>query len=138
MAMAAALCVTTATALALAQTPAPQSTQAPITILGCVERTMTPGAKPGTPTQFRLIETGPAPATAAGRSTTKPPPAIEPQYLLTAPASIDLGKFQNQRVEVTGTVSLAPVPKPPATVPSDAPKSVLAAMAVRLINNECK
>jgi hypothetical protein len=85
-----------------------------------------------------LIETGPAPATAAGRSTTKPPPAIEPQYLLTAPASIDLGKFQNQRVEVTGTVSLAPVPKPPATVPSDAPKSVLAAMAVRLINNECK
>lgn len=126
-------------AVAIAQTPTP--TPAPVTIAGCVERTMTPGSKPGSAPQFRLIDT--APATPApppgGRGTTaKPPIPIERQYLLTAVASIDLGKFQNQRVEVLGTVAPAPVATPPATAAADAPRFVLAAMQVKMVSNECK
>lgn len=125
----------------LAQTPTPQSTPAPITIAGCVERAMTPGSKAGADPQFRLIDTAPAaPApTPAGRGTaTRPPTAIERQYLLTALPSIDLAKFQNQRVEIIGTVKPAPAPTPPATMPADAPKFVLAVMQLKMVSNECK
>ena len=125
-------------AAALAQKPTPQATQtpAPITIAGCVERMMVPGSKPGAEPHFRLIET--APATPAPPPGKKPPVAIERQYLLTAVPSIDLGKFQNQRVEVIGTVKPAPQPTPPATVPPDAPKSVFSVMQIKMISNECK
>ena len=122
----------------VAQTPTPQGTPAPITIGGCVERVMPPGSKPGAVAQYRLIDTSPATPAPPPGAKTKPPVAIEPQYLLTALPTIDLAKFQNQRVEVVGTVSPAPAPTPPATVPADAPRFVLAAMQVKVTSNECK
>jgi hypothetical protein len=137
MAMVVAACLICGAGRTAAQTQTPQATPTPITIQGCVERVMPQGTKPAGPPQYKLIETAPATPTPRG-TPPKPPVALESQYWLTAPASIDLGKFQNQRVEVMGTISPSPAPKPPATVPPDAPKSVFAALQVKMVSNECK
>jgi hypothetical protein len=139
--------VAAATTLLAAQNGAPQSKPAasqqtaqqtaPVTIAGCVERSVLPGARTGAPPAYKLIDTQPGPAPTPAGKPVKTPLALEPQYWLQAPASIDLGKFQNQRVEVTGTIS-TPVAALPPDAPKDTPKSTLVLTTLRMISEECK
>ena len=81
-----------------------------VTLIGCVERSpVPPGTQGSTPVTYKLIDVQPGPGTRMGLQTGS-------QFLLASAKSlttpIDLVKFQNQRVELTGTVS----PAPPATV----------------------
>ena len=138
---------------ALAQQPSvtnpqqPASKAAVVSLIGCVERvTATPpgrGTTPPTPqgSAYTLIDVQPGTGTAANL---KP----DSQFLLTVSTSsttpIDLGKFQNQWVEVTGTISPAPPPKvnPPATTPPTRETAALlptfTATAVKVVSTECK
>jgi hypothetical protein len=98
------------------QSPAATSPQQPtpggsvVSLIGCIERL--PAAEAGRGTTgplYKLIDVQPGSGT---RMSLK----AETQFLLVEAKSVttpmDLGKFQNQRVEVTGTI----VPAPPATV----------------------
>jgi hypothetical protein len=134
--------VAAAANLVLAQTNAPQSKPAsqqaaPVTIAGCVERSVLPGARRGAPPAYKLIDTQPGPTPTPAGKPVKTPHALEPQYWLQAPASIDLGKFQNQRVEATGTISPPAAPLPP-DAPKDTPRSTLVLTTLRMISEECK
>ena len=138
----------------LAQQPSTPTTQqtpskpAVVSLIGCVDRV--PAAPPvsgTTPAQpqapaYRLIDVQPGTGTSANL---KP----NSEFLLTVSTSpttpIDLGKFQNQWVEVTGTISPAPPAKvnaPAATRPTGgtatAPLPTLATTAVKVVSTECK
>jgi hypothetical protein len=132
-------------------TPGPQQTAskpAVVSLIGCVERV--PPAQParGTaqptpqPSAYKLIDVQPGTGTSANLK-----PGSE--FLLTLATSlatpIDLGKLQNQWVEVTGTISPAPPPKvnPPGTTPpagaaSPTPLPTLTTTAVKVVSTECK
>ena len=111
-----------------------------VSLIGCVERVpAAQGAPPSAAITFKLIDVQPG----AG---TRMPIKADAQFLLSPSKSlaqpIDLGKFQNQRVEVTGTV--APVPpavvspqtKPGAAVP--APSPTLTLTSLKVVSTECK
>jgi hypothetical protein len=122
------------------------SKAAVVSLIGCVERvTATPpvrGTTPPTPQApaYKLIDVQPGTGTASNLK-------ADSQFLLTVSTSlttpIDLGKFLNQWVEVTGTISPAPPPKvnPPATTPPTgeaAPLPTFATTAVKVVSTECK
>ena len=132
-----------------------------VAIIGCVDRvapavtgdpvsttppTARQSAAAATPA-YKLIDTQPGGGSpvidASGRvisaPTAKAPEVTDPQYWLTGPATIDFAKYQNQRVEIVGTLG-APTGAPTVqtTPPADAPKSVLTAISVRVISTECK
>ena len=137
----------------LAQQPStanPQETAskpAVVSLIGCVERvTATPPARGTTPpapqvATYKLIDVQPG----AGTTATLKPGS---QFLLTvatAPATpIDFGKFQNQWVEVTGTISPVPpakgnpqaTPRPAGDAAAALP--TLATTAVKVVSTECK
>ena len=137
---------------ALAQQPSmtnPQQTAskaAVVSLIGCVERVAaTPGrgTTPPAPqgSAYKLIDVQPGTGTTANLK-------ADSQFLLTVSTSlttpIDLGKFQNQWVEVTGTISpAAPKVNPPATTPptrETAPASLptFTATALKVVSTECK
>ena len=132
-----------------ASTTSPQQTPskpAVVSLIGCVERVAATAPTRGTTppaTQapaYRLIDVQPGTGTVANL---KP----NSQFLLAVAPSvstpIDLGKLQNQWVEVTGTIS--PVPSatvtPQATAPPTgqaAPLPTFTTTAVKVISTECK
>ena len=96
---------------------------------------------PQTPA-YRLIDVQPGTGTA---TTLKP----NSQFLLTVSASvatpIDFGKFQNQWVEVTGTMTpVPPAPAnrqanpPPAGQTATAPLPTFTTTALKVVSTECK
>ena len=144
-AIAAALLATGALAQ---QRPAtsPQQTSKPavVSLIGCVERvTAMPSARgttQPTPTvpAYKLIDVQPG----AGSTLTMKP---DSEFLLTVSTSLttplELGKFQNQRVEATGMIS----PQPPETVTTrPAGQNPAAALqtftttSVKVVSTECK
>ena len=124
------------------------SKPAVVSLIGCVERVAATPAVPGS-TQpasqrpaYKLIDIQPG----AGTTLTM---KADSQFLLTVSTSLatplDLGKFQNQRVEATGTISPAPeetVKPQPVTRPAGqtpaAPLQVFTATSVKVISTECK
>jgi hypothetical protein len=140
--------------------PQAATAQKPVAIIGCVERALPVpddpsrtgppvGAPPSTPARaYKLIDTQPgggSPVTdRAGRVISTPPaeaPAVvDPQYWLAGPATMDFATYQNQRVEIIGTLSPAdgPAAVGAQAPPQDAPKSTLTAASVRVISTECK
>jgi len=137
----------------LAQQPSPNPQQTPskatvVSLIGCVERVpATPpvaGNAQPTPQRavYKLIDVQP------GAGTTLPMKA-DSQFLLSVSTSLttplDLGKFQNQRVEATGTISAVPpeTVKPPATTRpgsqvQTASLPTFTTTAVKVISTECK
>ena len=123
-------------------TPAQQATAGagPVSLIGCVERLPAAQGAPATaPATFKLIEVQPGAGT---RMTVR----VDAQFLLanakSATAPIELGKFQNQRVEVTGTIA----PAPPTVVnPQAKPGEAAAASlptftltSLKVVSTECK
>ena len=129
----------------------PQQTAAKATVvslIGCVERvTATPPA-PGTTKPapqgpaYKLIDVQPGAGTTA---TLK----ADSQFLLTVSTSlttpIDLGKFQNQWVEVTGTISPVASEKVnpqattrPAGQATPEPLPTFTTTSVKVVSTECK
>ena len=124
------------------------SKAAVVSLIGCVERvTATPPVRgttqptPQAPT-YKLIDVQPGKGTVANLK-------ADSQFLLTVSTSlttpIDLGKFQNQWVELTGTIS----PVPPAKVnpqastrptgeTATAPLPTFVTAAVKVVSTECK
>jgi len=137
----------------LAQQPStanPQETAskpAVVSLIGCVERvTATPAVRGTTPppqgAAYKLIDVQPGTGTTAN---------LKPgsQFLLAVATSvktpIDLGKFQNQWVEVTGTISAVPPAKPnpqatprPSGEAAGAPLPTFATTALKVVSTECK
>lgn len=112
-----------------------------VSLIGCVERVPAVQGAPTTATAatFKLIDVQPG----AG---TRMPVKADAQFLLSAAKSltqpIEIGKFQNQRVEVTGTVVPAPPAvaspqaKPGAAAP--APLPTLTFTSLKAVSTECK
>jgi hypothetical protein len=128
--------------LAQATTPNPQQSTSGagvVSLIGCVERLPATSARATTPPAYKLIDVQPGTMT---RMSTKP----ESQFLLvpsrTLTTPIDLGKLQNQRVEITGTImptppdKVSPQAKPGETVPQNLPTLMMTALKV--ISTECK
>ena len=112
-----------------------------LALVGCVERIEPPARRAGEtaplpPPAYKLVDV-PGPGERAQQ-----PVTAETEDLLSAPASIKLSDFQNQRVQVTGT--LAFTAKPPAseqrgaTPGSTLPASTLNVMSVKVVSTECK
>ncbi len=129
-------------------TSPPQTTSKPgvVSLIGCVARaTTTPPARgtsqPATQgTAYKLIDVQPGTGTAINLKT-------DSNFLLTVSASpatpIDLGKFLNQWVEVTGTISPGPSAKAgPQATPQPtreaAPLQTFTATALKVVSTECK
>jgi hypothetical protein len=145
---AAALLATGPLAQQRPSTSSPQATSKPavVSLIGCVERvTATPPARgtaqptPEVPA-YKLIDVQPG----AGTTTTL---KADSQFLLavsnTLTTPINLGKFQNQRVEVTGTIAPAPPatvnPQPPARPAVEtAPLPTFTASSLKVVSTECK
>ena len=132
-------------------TPQTATAQKPVAIIGCVERALPAAGEPTETAQpartYKLIDTQPGGGSPVmdrtGRVVSTPPaeapPVVDPQYWLAGPTTIDFAKYQNQRVEIIGTLSPAQtVVSQPATPPQDAPKSVLTVTNVRVVSTECK
>jgi hypothetical protein len=102
-----------------------------------------PAAKQAT---YKLIDTQPgggSPVTdPSGRLISVPrakaPDVVDPQYWLAGPASVDFAKYQNQRVEIIGTVTRPAQTPVPQTAPPDAPKALLTVTDIRVVSTECK
>ena len=134
-------------------TPAqqPASKPAVVSLIGCVERVATPTPTPpaaGTAQPasqrpaYKLIDVQPGPGTTTSWKT-------DSQFLLsvspTLTTPIDFGKFQNQWVEVTGTMSpgpaakVTPQPTPtPKPTAEPAPLLTFTTASVKMISTECK
>lgn len=150
-----------------AQTSAPQTPPAPVTLIGCIARapqaTAATSTVPATPAPFTphiLTDTqagggSPVVDRSGGRATSTPtPPAkpamvVEHQYWLKAPATIALAQYENQRVEVVGTLAAEPAATgasaagtrgqtPPTGTAKDRPTSVLTLTSVKVLSTECK
>jgi hypothetical protein len=149
------------TAVAAQQPPStPKPATPAVTLIGCVDRATTdPTAGRQTqaalPATYKLIDAqagGSSPVVDArgGRATPPPPPppkptmVVEHQYWMTAPASIDLSKYQNQRVEVIGTIGsvgqLGGRGKDATGQPvaGTQPMSMLTITSLKVLSTECK
>ena len=137
---------------ALAQ-QAPTTTQqqttskaAVVSLIGCVAQAAPAPPVRGTTqpapqgTAYKLVDVQPGTGTTVNIKT-------DSNFLLTVSASvttpIDLGKFLNQWVEVTGTITPVPpvtVGPPPATPPAAgaAPLPTFTMTALKVVSTECK
>ena len=143
VAVAAAAVAAVATAQQRGQTtPTPRATPAPVVLIGCVERVMPTGqtgtsAAPAAPPAYKIMDV--QPGTGAGQ---KPmTPAAE--YLLAGPESIPFSKYQNQWVEVMGTITAAPPTPTPAPSargqkPARPPLPTFTVTALKVVSTECK
>ena len=138
------------------QTADPQATTGtPVAIIGCVERTLatppdavsrTTASSTAQPAPaYKLIDAQPGggspvqdPTGRVSAPAVKGPATTEPQYWLAGPATIEFVKYQNQRVEVIGTLSPVAKTATAEPTPPDAPKTVLTATNVRVLSTECK
>ena len=116
------------------------STTGVVSFIGCVERVPAGPSAPGTtPPAYKLIDIQPGAGT---RMPVKP----DTQVILTPAKSlatpIELGKFVNQWVEVSGTLAPAPTvtatsqAKPGAT--ATGPLSTLMMTSLKVVATECK
>jgi hypothetical protein len=123
-------------------TSTPQTTPGAgvVSLVGCVERSPAIQGAPATaPATYKLIEVQPGATTRMG---VKP----DSQFLLASSTSlaspIDFAKFQNQRVEVTGTLTPAtpakanPQGKPGEVAAEALPTLVLTSL--KTVSTECK
>jgi hypothetical protein len=124
------------------QSPTPQrATPTVVSFIGCVERVMPAprrASEPAPPQQaatFKLIDVQPDTGTQK---------VIESgaEYALVGSATIDIGKFQNQWVEVTGTV-MAPRPATATTPPAGqktppSPLPTFSVASLKVVSTECK
>ena len=127
-------------AAASAQTPRPAATPAPVVVLtGCVEL-MTPvtpsnPAAPVVPT-YKIMDVQPG-------GTGQKPMTLAAEYHIVGPDSIVFGRFQNQRVELTGSISAAPA-QAPASPPGRGQRaqtplpSTFTVTALKVVSTECK
>ena len=110
----------------------------PVKIVGCVERV--PAGVSSASVMFKLMNTQPGQATAAGGDTTsrppQPPAVLDPEYLLAAAKPIEFAKYQNQRVEVTGVTT--PTKAVASNSQAQLPKQTLTVSDLRVIGTECK
>jgi hypothetical protein len=125
---------------ASAQTPRPTGTPAPVVVLiGCVEL-MTPvtpsnPAAPVVPT-YKIMDVQPG-------GTGQKPMTLATEYHIVGPDSIAFGRFQNQRVELTGSISAAPA-QAPASPPGRGQRtqtplpSTFTVTALKVVSTECK
>jgi hypothetical protein len=141
----------------------PKPAPAAVTLIGCVERAAadpTSGrqTQAALPAAYKLIDaqaggSSPVVDVRGGRATPPPPPpstpprptmVVEHQYWMTAPASIDLSKYQNQRVEVIGTIGsvgqLGGRGKDATGQPvaGTQPMSMLTITSLKVLSTECK
>jgi hypothetical protein len=127
--------VTTEPQRALAQTPRP--TAAPVLVLlGCVERVApaTPASNPTAPVvpTFKIMDVQPG-------GTGQKPTTLATEYLVVGPETIQFSKFQNQWVEVTGSITAATsAPPPPARGQRGSALSTFTVTALKVVANECK
>jgi hypothetical protein len=121
--------------------PSPQGEQAAaptVTLVGCVERVEPPAPPAGTTASpaYKLIDIQPG----SGQRTEKLTP--DTQYLLEAPAGIKLSDFQNQRIEVTGTLTANPRPADSAqrgaARGAQTPTTTLNVKSAKVVSTECK
>jgi len=124
---------------AVAQTPRPVA--APIVaLIGCVERVMptAPAGNPATPAPppvYKIMDVQP------GSAPGQKPMTLAREYRIVGPESITFSKFQNQWVEVTGSITAAPAgPPPPATGQgTPAPQlSTFTVTALKVVSTECR
>jgi hypothetical protein len=127
-------------AAASAQTPRATATPAPVVVLiGCVEL-MTPVTPTNPATRvvptYKIMDVQPG-------GTGQKPMTLAAEYHIVGPDSIVFGKFENQRVEVTGSITAAPAqaPTPPpgrgqrAQTPLP---STFTVTALKVVSTECK
>ena len=125
-----------------AQSPTTQTaTPAVISLIGCVERVMpTPrrASDPAPPQQtpmFKLIDVQP------GTGTQKAI-ASGTEFALTVAPTIEIGKFQNQWVEVTGSMAPArpatATPQPTGQKTPPTPLPAFNVTALKVVSTECK
>lgn len=115
------------------------STTGVVSLIGCVERVPAGPAAPGTTAPaYKLIDIQPGAGT---RMVLKPDTQVILTPAKSLATSIELGKFVNQWVEVSGTlapaptVTPAPPPKPGAT---PGPLSTLMMTSLKVVSTECK
>jgi hypothetical protein len=117
-----------------------------VSLIGCVARASatSPGRGTAQPpaqgTTYKLVDVQPGTGTAVTLKTDSNVLLAVSTSLTTA---IDLGKYLDQWVEVTGTISPAPPPKvnPPATPPPAGeapPLPTFTTTAVKVVSTECK
>lgn len=126
--------------IASAQTPRP--TAAPVVVLiGCVERMTpaTPATSPTTPVvpTYKIMDVQP------GSGPGQKPMTLAAEYHIVGPDSIAFGKFQNQWVEVTGSITAAagqaPTPPPGRGQRGQAPSlATFTVTALKVVSTECK
>jgi hypothetical protein len=131
-----------------------------VALIGCVERIAPPatpaGSKaPAVAPAYKLIDVQPgggSPVVSrSGTPPPTPPPAKQPpmvvdkEYLLAVHESVKLSDYQNQRVEVTGTLSAIPDAAPaqpargePQTPPATPKLSILKVDSIKVVSTECK
>lgn len=121
---------------ALPQSDAPSGV---VSLIGCVERLpATPSARGNAPA-YKLIDVQPGAGT---RMPLKPDAQflLSPSKTMTSP--VDLDKLQNQRVEISGTITAAPAATPvPPSKPGDKPVEPLPTLlmtTVKTVSTECK
>jgi len=123
-----------------AQTPRPTPTPAPVVVLiGCVEL-MTPvtPTNPATPAvaTYKIVDVQPG---GAGQK----PMTLAAEYHIVGPDSIAFARYQNQRVELTGSISAAPA-QAPAPPPGRGQRtqtplpSTFMVTALKVVSTECK
>ena len=119
-----------------AQTPRPTATPAPVVVLiGCVElmKPVTPSnsAAPVVPT-YKIMDVQPG---GAGQK----PMTLAAEYHIVGPDSIAFAKFENQRVELTGSISAAPAQTPARRQRAQTPSlSTFTVTALKVVSTECK
>jgi len=119
---------------AWAQTPRPSA--APVLVLiGCVERM--PPATPATNPTAPVVPTFKIMDVQAG-GTGQKPATLAPEYLVVGPETIQFSKFQNQWVEVTGSITAAPAAPTPARGQRGAALSTFTVTALKVVATECK
>jgi hypothetical protein len=120
------------------ESPAGQTAQdktAPaVALIGCVERVLPVTPPPGTTAPaYKLTDVQPSSAVA------QKPKVYAKEYFVVGPESIAFSKYQNQWVEITGTITA-----PPRSVPATGEKPATPALStvtvatIKVITNECK
>ena len=118
-------------------TPTPAPASAPVVaLIGCVERMSpsTPPANPAAPVvpAFKIMDVQPG----AGQKPTR----LAPEYLIVGPQSIPFAKYQNQWVEVTGSITATPTPSPTPAGRGQTAASLatFTVTALKVVSTECK
>jgi hypothetical protein len=112
-------------------------------VVGCVDRLLPPAAPNATtdpapvpPPRYKLVDVQPGPSP----DPRQPPIVPGLEYEIVGPATMEFSKYQNQWVELTGTIGL-PAPaaaKSAAGRGQPRPLPVLTVLTLKVVTNECK